>query len=162
MIVKTAVNSKIKKDALLNGTLLAGLGMLILIGGSVSFSKEQLSQYGFLIFVFGIALITLGMMPYRKLVRIENCPDEIHVNDDHTWVYYVKGKKLAEIPQETMESVNFIARDPSYGICIHFKKNSSSKVKVSDSDTQLQINKFGCDLFMPYFTERSVHQLNEH
>lgn len=161
MIVKTAVNSQLKKDALLRGSLLAGLGMLILIGGSIILTQEQLEQYGFFIFVGGIALVTFGMIPYRKLVRLENSPDEIHVNDDHAWVYYRKGKKIAEIPREAIESSDFVAHDPDYGICVQLKKNPPSKVKVFMPDAQLQMNKYGCDLFLPYFTERSMNQLSK-
>lgn len=159
MIVKTSVNSQLKKDALLKGTLLAGLGMLVLIGGSVILTQEQLAQYGFFIFLFGIALVTYGMIPYRKLVRLEHSPDEIHVDDDHTWIYFRKGKKIAEIPQTAIESADFIAHDPDYGICLQFKKKPSDKVKVCDSDAHLQMDKYGCDLFLPYFTERSMNRL---
>lgn len=160
MIVKTAVGTQHKKDALLKGILLAGLGMLILIGGSVLLTQEQLSQYGFFIFAIGIAIVSYGMIPYRKIVRLENLPDEIHVNEDHTWVYYRGGKKVAEIPKETIESASFITHDPNYGICVSLKKNPVAKVKVC-AEAKLQVNKFGCDLFLPYFTERAVNQLNE-
>lgn len=160
MIVKSAVSTRVKKDALFKGTLLAGIGMMILIGGSVFLTREHLSVYGFLIFGLGIGLVTWGMIPYRRLVRLENSPDEIHVNEDHTWIYYIKGKKTLEIPEETIESVNYLSKNSEYGLCLKLRKEPTKKVKVHSPLWQSSHSgKFGCDIFLPYFTERSCTML---
>lgn len=140
MIVRSAVSTQIKKSTLFRGTLLACIGMLILIGGSVFLSREQLSVYGFLLFIGGIAFVTWGMIPYRRLSRIENSPREIHV-DEKTWSYHVKGKKTMEIPRDSIKSINYFSHPSRYGICLRLKNSQQ--------------------VFFPYFTERSFHLLKE-
>lgn len=156
MIVKSAVKSQAKRKALFRGSFLAGMGMLIMIAGSVFLSRHQLSLYGIPLFIAAITLVTIGMIPYRKLTRLENKPDEIHINQDHSWVYYRKGKQILEIPQGTIESMRYISQD-QYGICLSLKKNPENKVKVYQPG--LRMSHFGCDLFFPYFSERAFKQL---
>jgi hypothetical protein len=136
--------------------------MLALSGSLIPAAK--LWAWGLPIFLTSIALITLGMLPYRKLKLLEMNPYILKWDDE--WLHFVtKGKTLFSIPLVSIAETKYVQKGKGYGIGLWLKKPLPQKMIVCDRHFDLDAymkrsqSEHGCDLFFPYFTERSARAL---
>ncbi len=77
MKVFSVVKADVKKNLLIRGIFLGFCGVGVFIGMGAFASVDTLSSWGIPSFLGGICLIGLGLIPYRKLTRLETHPHQI-------------------------------------------------------------------------------------
>lgn len=139
---KTTIRSSIKQElisnALIKGTILASLGIIPMLYGALFLNKETLGTWGIGLYLSGMALIAIGLIPYRNLSRAQKNPNEIIISEDESITYKSKGKLAFTLPIKEIHSIRYLEREHLYGI-------------------ELIIN--GKSVFLPYFTEKSYERV---
>lgn len=175
--IRSSVLPDLMRKTLRRGTLLAGIGVLALLFGGVFIPVEKMRIWGPFLFLFSLGMITWGLLPYKRLKRLEDKPSMLVVEGDGWLHYSVGGKPLFSIPIASIDRTVFIDRPSIYGIGV-FLKNANlenpglrSVYSELDADTPIlgYLLKYtewsrklhGCDLFFPYFSQRSFNTLLE-
>ena len=78
LVVRSCIQTSLLSFILKRGALLGGSGVLLLIFGGTFLPLEILSVWGVPLFFIGMTLVTGGLLPYRKLNRLQLRPHEIH------------------------------------------------------------------------------------
>jgi hypothetical protein len=155
---RTCVKASWKQYLLIRATLLGGAGMLILVMASILLPVNQLSYWGFPLFIFSIGLVAGGMIPYRRLVQQERNPDEIILTKDDKLVYHRQGKKVGLIPLSMVDKIVYIDSQKNEGISllIHRQLMGSERIIIYQKQ-QLQF--LNGNIFLPHFSERTFKEL---
>lgn len=120
----STVKADVLKKSLFWGTLKATLGLLVMFFG------------GPFLFIPGVLLIGWGLIPYRKLKKLENNPYTIHLTETHL---ILRTKKSTAISLNEIEKMEYVDGMP-FGILITTKERT---------------------LFAPYFSKRTFTDLTE-
>ncbi len=150
LILRSAIKEELLFNFLKRGTALALIGILPLLFGALFLNTSQLGNWGLLIYFFSMGLIALGLIPYRRLLRLQKSPNELILCQDDTLIFKRRGKQLLKIPFHEIAQVRFIEENKIYGIGIDLKINRPTKKK-----------QLGCDFFFPYFTKRSFERMKK-
>lgn len=140
--LRSSIKSDLMKKALFRGSFLGGTGVIILLISGAFLPVDVLSFWGIPLFFLSMGLITFGMLPYRKLTRLEKVPDEIILSSKDLLVYRRKGKVIFTTPLSSISSCSYKDDESVYGIMITLKENEK-------------------EYFFPYFTERAAKSLTE-
>jgi len=141
--------------------------MIILLGGTV-LPLEQLKFWGIPIFISGITLIAIGLMPYKRLSQLQLKPHEIHY-DGEALLFCKQGGALFKIQESSIAKMEYREKEKLYGIAIFLKRPIEEPVKVLQS--QFNFEAFSvhsaehfeqCDLFFPYFSASCCQELLSH
>jgi hypothetical protein len=144
--------------------VIGGSGALLILWGGTFLSSEQLAIWGIPIFLSGIALIAIGLLPYRRLVQLQLKPHEIHY-DGTTLVFCKQGLPLLKICESSIEKIAYLEKKHLYGLGIWLKRPIEQKVKMLQQPRRRLVSFFrhnlfeGCDLFLPYFSARTYLEL---
>lgn len=133
----TTIDSKYKLMLLKRGSSIAALGLFAMLFASIEIGPKLLSETGIFIFLFGVSVIAYGLLPYRKIMRLELAPHHLFIGDDR--IEYVHGKIIECIKIDEIESLEYYEEFSGYGIKVT-KKN-------------------GTKLMMPFFSKRSCERL---
>lgn len=163
--IKTTVSSKILKKSLFQGSLVAVLGLSFFFYGALHLSVDTLEKWGLLLWGAGFLCITLGLLPYKKLLKFQLEPDRLIISEGDTLDYYVKEKKILSIPLSSIQSLHYIDA-PLYGIALLTHENSVKNIRVYHGLKKAkQIRKEGklyhASLFFPYFNRYAFQKLLE-
>ena len=167
MKIHSSIRPELKKQVLMRGSIFAGIGALLLLLTGAFLPLSLLKYWGWLIFLMSMGLITLGLLPYRKLTRLEKVPQAIEIEKDRM-VVYSDHKLLMAIPFSTIQNLEYIDKEGDYGIGIWLKHPIEEKIILKSDKfdilnyTNLSRRKFGCDLMFPYFSKRGYEELKEH
>lgn len=158
------VKGPLLRKKLLRGTLYAVLGISLLIFAGLFIRVELMNKWGWLIFVSGLAFVAGGLMPYRRLSKMQDSPHELII--DAISISLQEGGKLRyTIPIACLERWGHLDGQSEYGVCLWFKKPLPERVRIFDRRlrfhrmTKRSCRRQGCDLFIPYFSRRSYSQL---
>jgi hypothetical protein len=138
--LRTSISPSLLKWRLYLGSFLAGGGAFLLLFSSIYLSTSVLEKWGFLILILGLGLIAIGLIPYRKLQRLEVKPNEL-ILSEHGLAYYKGGRLEWKLPYDSIRSVTFFESSWRYGIYLDVE------------------GRF--DLFLPFFTKRSFQILEQ-
>lgn len=149
------------------GGWMAAIGALLIIFGGTLLPVEALNIWGMPIFFVGLVLIAIGWLPYRTLQRLELNPHELQY-DGEMLLFSKRGKPLFKIPEKSIGKLAYLEKGSIYGIAIWLKRPIEEKVRVlqpgfnfsglmKDSAAQYE----GSDIFLPYFTKRSIKALTD-
>jgi hypothetical protein len=167
LTLRSSVKTPLLRFVLFRGTFLAGVGSLFLFYGGLFLPVSMLNTWGILIFCVGLGLITLGLLPYRRLRRLEMQPYQLKVDNGHFLHFLSKGRLILSIPLCAIEKTLYIEKEHLYGIGIVLKHPPPERVVVHDPSFQMvkyqrkSQKRYGCDLFIPYFSRRSYSDLVE-
>lgn len=139
MVFYTTVTDTVKRGALFRGTSIAAIGILIIAFSGAFLSPKQLDVWGLPILLSGIFLIARGLIPYRKLCRLETAPNKITLSEEGLTLF--EGKKVHRVPLSEIERLEYTEKKGLYGICLYAK---------------------GGTLFLPYFSRRVLESLLSH
>lgn len=131
MVIRTKLKPALLRQVLFRGTLMGGAGVLIWVLAGIFLPLTLMKLYGWGIFTIGFLLILFGLLPYRKLKRLELNPNKIEMGGE-SFDYYENRKLKIRIPNEKIQEVTFIDEGLNYGV----------EVSIVGSDTPL---------FFPYF-----------
>ncbi len=149
---------------LARGSVAAGIGIVIILIAGMELPPEQLSVWGIPILILGLALIALGLIPYRLLSRRRENPDELVVTEEGL-TYFQMGKLTLTIPYDAVARVFHLNDPPAYGVLIELKEHPSEKVHVHTRDYDVirvrhkTRRRFDADLFFPFFQRIDFDEL---
>lgn len=162
---RTSINPAFRKRSLFKASTVSGLAIFLLAIAGSMMPLQLLSEWGFLMLLICGTLITWSMLPYRKLERLESNPDYLWTNSKGDLVYGKQDLPILTIPLQSIDTSFFIDKKNIYGIGIVLHSHPQEKIRihqVSFNFKTLQtssLRKYGCDIFLPYFSERSFNEL---
>lgn len=166
-ILRSAIIPSTMQHTLWRGTILGIAGAACLLVPGIFMPLDVMQVWGFPLFIAGIGLIAFGLIPYRKLKKLEENPNRI-ILEETSIGYAAGGKLLFTLPVEAIDRVAFLENTSSYGICITLKSPLPAKLRGEDSRFDLvdfrakSLSKHGCDLFLPYFSRRAFETLTDY
>jgi hypothetical protein len=161
--LRSSIHTPLMKSVLMKGSLLAAIGVSLLTYGGIFMPVEELNFWGFPLFLVGGGLITAGLLPYRRLRSLERKPDELLYNNE-SLQFVAKGARCLTIPLSSIARTAYMERGLNYGIGVWFKNPLPAQIVVHNNKFSLKRlqgthKTYECDLFFPYFSERSYNQL---
>lgn len=166
--IRSSVLARLMRQTLLRGSFLAGVGIFCLLLAGIFLPLSEMEMWGPLIFIFSLGLITWGLLPYKRLKRLEENPYEIAIEGEE-WLHFSAGQKLLfSIPICSIDHIIFIDQKNEYGVGVFLKKPLSKKLRLENSNFDLvgfqerSFKKYQCDLFLSYFSLRSFTSLQEY
>lgn len=139
---RSTVTAKEKSKKLQQGTLIAGAGVFFLAFAGIFLPQPILAKWGLIIFFFCFICLA-GLLPYRRLTKLERKPNEIVVIGTDIIEYWSGGRKLLTLLQKNITSMSYYHSPYRPGIYIYFNNNKSEKV------------------FLPYFSKSSFDEITE-
>lgn len=165
--IRSSIQPYLLQHSLMRGTILACFGALLLILSGIFVPETLLSALGLPLFLIAFGVITLGLLPYRRLKRLEYRPHEIIISDEEKFLFAWEGNPLFTLPFASIEWMKPVKLKSSYGIAIKLKSHPPKKIVVQDRSFDLKhyIGKcqssYSCDIFLPYFSLKGFHELND-
>ncbi|MEC7838708.1 MAG: hypothetical protein VX777_01565 [Chlamydiota bacterium] len=161
----SSVKPTFMRRALIKGSLIAGSGVLLLAYCGAFIPPESLQIWGLPVLFAGGTLITMGLLPYRRLRRMESQPSELIVVDGKYIQYINDGKQVYSIPMQSIERYDYVETDTEYGIAVLLKDSPQEKIVVHDRKFDMESHqkkskeKYGCHIFIPYFSRRAFTRI---
>ncbi|WP_148300653.1 cell division protein CrgA [Candidatus Protochlamydia sp. R18] len=164
-VLRTAIPEKWIKKRLWKGIVWSLLGLIpmIYVGGFAELPFLQ--KWGIWAFLIGFGLITAGLVPYKKLISIQQKPHELRLSETDQIDYYLKGKKVLGLPISSIKQIEYYNKDQDFGIIVRLKVPLANPFIIyshSFSLVNFQKKSFlveKADIFFPYFTQRSFDEL---
>lgn len=161
--LRTTLTPTFLHQTLLKGFGVALIGILGLLYGSIYADLSTLQTWGFTLFIVSLGLIATGLLPYRRLSRLQMNPNKLCLAEPHHLEFYAKGRLLLVIPMESIARLEYLSNPAPYGIALWLKPTHSSVVKGFPEDVknlkEQGKQRAGADLFFPYFNQRSFEEL---
>jgi hypothetical protein len=164
-IFRSTISSNLLSDSLKKGGIYAGSGAVLILLAGTLFPLSLLKILGIPIFLTGLFLIGLGLIPYRKLTRLQLKTHEIHW-DGKNILFCKEGKPLFKVNASSIEKISYRHDKNKYGICICLKYPVNEKMHILQPKIHLSpfINHKSCQkeklvLFLPYFSRRTFDEL---
>lgn len=158
LILRSSIRPALMRQAVIRGSCLSGAGGLLLLITGAILPAHLLKLWGLPIFLIGIALITWGLYPYRRLKNLENNPHRIII-DQKEWLHFLsKGKPIFSTPLKNISQIKYIEKKHTYGIGVILNQEKQPTIKTKISC----IEESDCDFFLPYFSKQAFLELNEH
>lgn len=165
LTLHSSIKPSLKKEKVLQGSLWGALGIAIWLFGALFLTLEIFTLWGLPILLIGGGFITYGLLPYRKLTRLESNPHQILVDESEQLIFFMDKQPLIKISLKDIEEIAYLDDDNRYGIGLWLKKTLSQNFEWMLSNpnfeqyrSQCQKNYF-CDVFLPYFSKRSFEEL---
>ena len=157
----SSIHSDLMKSSIFRGTFLGSFGIFLLLLGGNFMTASTLQIWGIPVFVGSLSLITVGLLPYKKLRTLELKPYKVTIENDDSFEFHLNKKKTITILFSEIEAISYKKAFNSYGIIINFKekylKDNPSLAFYSKQSKKTH----GCDFFLPYFSKRSYNELLE-
>lgn len=165
--IKTSVSSSWKSHILMRGTIMAVLGAAIMMIAGIALPPETMSNWGAILFFIGLFLIARGLLPYRRLTKLELNPDQLIVSDG-TIHFLQGGRSVLRIPRRCIEAIRYVEESKlPYGLAFDFQWPLPAELKEDDpyfkwmKRRRNALKYFNADLFLPYFSKRAYRTLME-
>lgn len=161
LTLRSSLPSSLLRDTLFRGSILAIIGLALIIYSGIFLSPSELRTWGFFLVILSFIIIALGLIPYRRLTRLELNPYKLTaVERDH--LEFQMTNQTIDIPFSAIEKMTYIQNGNIYGIGLHIKPEFSIlKAELKSRALKYYQNRFHVDLFFPYFSQRSFHELEE-
>jgi hypothetical protein len=163
--LNSTVNNKLIKSMLIRANLIAFPGIALITFAGVWLPPPVLNFWGLLLFLLGFALIAAGLIPYKRLLKLQVQPHEIIIKENNVH-FAAKGQRSLTIPFSSIDQIKFISEGNTYGIGIFLKKDLEKTVCIHDTSLDIEAfqkdsqKHFDCDLYLPYFHEKSFEKFN--
>lgn len=163
----SAVQPPLLRRALLRGSCLAAAGGACLLLPGIFMPLPVMQVWGLPLFLAGMGLIALGLIPYRKLKALEENPYRIILEGTSALKFTSKGKPLFTLPRVSIKQIGYTEEEKTYGIAITLKSPLPEKLRIEKEGFDLagfrdrSLKQHNCDLFLPYFSRRSFDVVNE-
>lgn len=138
MTLRTSVKPQLLKWVLFLGSFFAILGACLLLFSGIALPVDSLKKWGPLLFLLSLGLIAGGLIPYRRLQKLEVNPDQLVILEKGL-IYKRAGVQEWQLPFDSIQSADYIDNPWRYGILLHVENS--------------------WDIFLPYFTKRAYEEL---
>jgi len=138
---KTTVTTSLLKKSLFSGMVKASIGITLIVMTGTFLPLPQLQTWGLPIFFASLLLIIIGLVPYKKLSRLQTNPYHLRIEEEKLILLSPKLIPLQTLPIDTMQEISHTTHNHIYGITIILKDGEKH--------------------FFPYFSKRSFDELKE-
>lgn len=165
--LRSCILPALMRKTLLRGTFLGVLGGAVLIAGAF-ISPESMSPWGAALYVFSLVLITVGLLPYKRLKRLEGRPDRLTIDTGQELHFFTQDKSVLSVPLCSIDHMAYLDQGNHYGIRIFLKDPLPKKLVVHDPGFSLvhfrarSLSVHSCDLFLAYFSKRTFSVLQDY
>jgi hypothetical protein len=164
LTIRASISSQVMRRVLFKGFTIALMGIMGLLFGTIFIPLSLMKIWGLSLFLVCLGLITFGLLPYRRLSRLQAKPDELSINSLNELSYYSRGRKIMTLPLNSIIKMTYIQHPMNYGIALWLKSTKNLALKTHQSSfvdilRQKGEKIGGADLFLPYFNERAYHEL---
>lgn len=165
--LKTTVSTPILKHALIKGFFISCIGLIGILIAGIFIPVLYLKIWGWMIFILGIGFIAAGMIPYKKLAKLQLKPNELFVLPTHI-EFYSNGKKNLTVPLSSIEKIEYYENKKIYGLSLFLKHPPPEKIIIHKNGRWIdkmrrEAQKYSqSDLFFLYFNRRTFKELQEH
>lgn len=157
----TSIPAKVLKKQLFRGSLLSCMGLCTIFGAYFFLTGKELARYGWILFLLGTTTIAYGMVPFRKLTRLQIFPYQLQTTSTH--LIYLKGEKtLLEVPKSNILQITYHQEGNKSGIGVSVKNRDTIHLYDSMESRAVLRKESEVDLFFPYFSRISFDQLLTH
>lgn len=163
--LRTTISPQLLRHTLLKGFGLALIGILGLLYGSIYANLLTLQMWGFTLFIICLGLITMGLLPYRRLSRLQLKPNKLCLVEPDHLAFYARERLLLIIPMESIARLEYLSDPSKYGIALWLRPIPPSPVILKGLQEDIKYLKeqgkerAGADLFFLYFNQRSFEEL---
>ncbi len=166
LILRSVIHSSVLENSLLKGSAIALIGVFLIF---ISYYHLlPLSEAWANLFLWaGFLLIAAGLIPYKKLSRLQINPDILYVDDDEAHLIRAKVTRLS-IPIEQIVDVAYMDTHGVNGLLLQLEKGHNISIpKDIVKATQKLASKdptktYSNAILLPHFPERSAIELREH
>ena len=165
LIIRTTISPALMKHILIKGFCIAFLGILGLIAGGIYLPPAILQKWGWFMILISLGLIAFGLLPYRRLVRLQLKPNELSVLDADNMTFISRGAKKITIPLHSILKIAYIDHPLDDGIAVWLKHPPPDPVVVHDCSRELEMirkkgrEKDNADLFFSHFNRHAYEEL---
>jgi hypothetical protein len=165
LIIRSSISSPLLRSTLFQGFAIAFLGVLILLLAGSFLPVAFLHTWGWSLFLISLGLITVGLLPYRRLSRLQLKPNELILVNSNQVVFSLQGRKLLTLPLQSVSQISYISLSKLYGIAIWLKPAPLAPIIIHQLPEKVkklrqQGQRMGnADLFFPYFNQRAYDEL---
>ncbi len=165
--IRTSIRPGLKRFLLIRGTLLALIGVALLIYSGVFISVETLTNWGAAIVLVSFLLMAWGLVPYKRITKMEENPNKLVITEDEHLHYHRHGKDILTFPLKAIKDVKFIGEKSLYGIALELEPDWKEKVPDPALSVVMQMFLYSMkkrhqfDRFFPYFSERGAEEVKE-
>lgn len=163
--IYTSIKPQLKRFVLLRGTLIALAGVALIVYAGAFLGPSTLNNWGLAIFLSGAFFIALGLIPYKRVARIEEAPNKIIVTDRRQLHYYRHGKDVWTLPLEAIEQVVEIDEPGFYGIGLKLSSEYTGALPKLSIIGEIYArgirSRHRVDVIFPYFSRHSYRELEE-
>ena len=124
-------------------------------------------MWGLPLYLVGILLIVVGLKPHQKLKQLENNPNVIFVDQNLMLTFKSKGLEIFSISLRAFSKFEYIDHGDNYGLAFwfahpmrHYFFSHIPSIKLDEMQKEAK-TKYGCDIFLPYFSNRTREALHE-
>lgn len=163
ILVRSCVKPSILRSTLFRGISIAIAGILIILGSGALLPLFLIRVFGLPLLFLGFALMAFGLLPYRRLSKLERSPYEIAYDETH-FLFLRNKKPLFKVPLEIFEKIDYVEKGKLYGMGIKMKKPIKDKVIIFDKTIDFATffsTSEGYDLFLPYFSKSASEEVTE-
>lgn len=130
------------------------------------FSVDRLTVWGVWLFLFCGACLGLGLLPYRRLCRLEENPHAL-IMDEKAIAYLERGVVVFIIPLKSIQRISYFESTNRYGILFwltHASEPEASIFLQKRYDQLIYNTPFSSiketnHIFIAYFTQRGYNEL---
>lgn len=163
--VRSSIKPILLQNAVMRGTILGILGLCLLLVGGILLPPSLLRYWGLPLLLLGGGLIAWGLIPYRRLRRLELRPNELVAVEDRLLTYFSNGKPVLSIPLVSIREISHLDSESDYGIKVMLESPLPEKVVIHDPEFDIDLFQqkslvdYNCDLFFPYFSKNALEAL---
>ena len=162
LIIRSTISSPLLKKVLFRGFAIAFLGIILLLLAGIFIPPVTLRHWGWILFLLSLSLITFGLLPYRRLSRLQLKPNELVLDHFHQLTFYSKGQAILTFPLQSIVQANYIDHPQQYGIAIWMKDSIVVHLPKEVKKLQRQGQQIAqANLFLPYFNRHAYDELME-
>lgn len=167
LIIRTAISPALSRHVLIKGFSIALLGIAALFAGGIFLPFPSLQKWGWLLFLISIGLITLGLLPYRRLMRLQLKPNELSLLDSEELTFKSRGRNKLTIPLQSISKIEYVDDPLNYGIAVWLIQPPPSPVVVHECPKEIEklrkkgSEKGNADLFFAHFNRHAYDELIE-
>lgn len=156
MKIQSTIDATTLKKSLFQGTSISALGALLFIVPTLFLSIPYLSRWGLYLFTISFFLIAIGMLPYKRLLKLQITPHVIEFLPEGIALWW-KQKKICFISFSHLASIVYQADKKIPGIQLHITgiDHYYCHKKIVDRWQQKMQKKYRCDFFIPYISQKS-------
>jgi len=161
--LRSSISKELKQKTIKRGAPFALCGAsLLLVAAFLPLSF--LKSFGFALFAISCILIAIGLVNYRRLLYLELNYFELQVGEHHM-TFCQKGRSIFTVEHTSIQKLEFKQTQAHYGIEVWLLPPIQNSVRVHIPKRKFRLFlskwKYESDLFLPFFTEKSLQELKK-